>query len=71
MEQALREKGLYEGQDMKEIISEIDADNVRQTIIYWEIQFLICVIDTGIITLVPSVQYHQFWSWLIHSKPVM
>ncbi|KAJ3669185.1 hypothetical protein LUZ60_011135 [Juncus effusus] len=27
MEQALREKGLYEGQDMKEIISEIDADN--------------------------------------------
>lgn len=32
MEQALREKGLYEGQDMKEVISEIDADNVRQTI---------------------------------------
>jgi hypothetical protein len=32
MEQALREKGLYEGQDMKEIISEIDTDNVGQTI---------------------------------------
>ncbi|KAJ4767200.1 Calcium-dependent protein kinase family protein [Rhynchospora pubera] len=31
MEQALREKGLYEGHDMKEIISEIDADNVSRT----------------------------------------
>ena len=28
LEQALREKGLLDGREMKDIISEVDADNV-------------------------------------------
>jgi len=28
LEQALKEKGLLDGRDIKEIISEVDADNV-------------------------------------------
>ena len=28
LEQALREKGLLDGRDMNEIVSEVDADNV-------------------------------------------
>jgi hypothetical protein len=30
LEQALREKGLLDGRDIKEIVAEVDADNVRK-----------------------------------------
>lgn len=30
LEQALREYGMHDGRDIKEIISEVDADNVSQ-----------------------------------------
>ena len=32
LEQALREKGLLDGRDIKEIVAEVDADNVRNLI---------------------------------------
>jgi calcium-dependent protein kinase len=36
LEQALKEKGLLDGRDIKEIISEVDADNVsRDTISFF------------------------------------
>jgi hypothetical protein len=31
LEQALREKGLLDGRDIKDIVAEVDADNVSQT----------------------------------------
>jgi hypothetical protein len=33
LEQALKEKGLLDGRDIKEIISEVDADNVSRNTI--------------------------------------
>ena len=32
LEQALREFGMNDGRDIKEIISEVDGDNVRKTL---------------------------------------
>lgn len=36
LEQALREFGMNDGRDIKEIISEVDADNVSNTLIIQE-----------------------------------
>jgi hypothetical protein len=33
LEQALKEKGLLDGRDIKEIISEVDADNVSHRLL--------------------------------------
>ena len=34
LEQALREYGMHDGRDIKEIISEVDSDNVSNIYIY-------------------------------------
>jgi hypothetical protein len=33
LEQALKEKGLLDGRDIKDIISEVDADNVSRSVV--------------------------------------
>jgi calcium-dependent protein kinase len=40
LEQALKEKGLYDAKDIKEVISDADTDNVRNNIIHYYITYM-------------------------------